>query len=510
MDKNKDEIFNEDTFNAIITNRAVRQNVAYQSHLLFFHIFFPHYVKYPIAEFQKDIFRITEDASNKLACIVAFRGSGKSTLVTLSYSLWSVLGIQQKKFVLIICHTQAQARYHMASLKYELEHNRLLKSDLGPFREEIGSGEWAMSSVVFKNTGARIMVASVDQSVRGIRHRQDRPDLIILDDIEDMNSVRTYEGRTKIFDWFSREIIPLGDIGTRIIAVGNLLHEDSLMMQLKRRMDHKEINGVYRWFPLIDDKGKCLWPEKFDTKEKIEELRSSVISETAWLMEYLLINTSDKERIIWPEWLRYYKIMPEKNEKNEYRGAFIGGDLAISEKERADCTAMVTAHVFGYGEKMKIYIGPNPINERLDFSTSLETAKLLSTSLAHRNRNAQMYVENNGYQEAFIQMIEKDRRIPITGIPSRGDKRTRLALVSTAVKSGQVLFPIKGAEELISQLTGFGMERHDDLTDAFSIVVGEIIKNNHGRPGMIVWGRAPIKFGPGGERNFGISKDMKF
>jgi len=91
-----------DILSAIVKDRAVRQAVARQSHLMFFSLYFPHYVKYPTAEFQKDIFRLTEDSSNKLACIVSFRGSAKSTLVTLSYALWSILGTQQKKFVLII------------------------------------------------------------------------------------------------------------------------------------------------------------------------------------------------------------------------------------------------------------------------------------------------------------------------------------------------------------------------------------------------------------------------
>ena len=72
----------KNVFEAIAKDRGVRQTVARDSHLMFFHIYFPHYVKYEIAEFQKEIFRITEDATNKLACIVAFRGSGKSTLVT--------------------------------------------------------------------------------------------------------------------------------------------------------------------------------------------------------------------------------------------------------------------------------------------------------------------------------------------------------------------------------------------------------------------------------------------
>lgn len=507
---NKINFFDEEAFNGIVNNRAVRQRVTSESHLMFFHIYFNHYVRYPIAEFQKDIFRITEDVNNKLACIVAFRGSGKSTLVTFSYSLWSVLGVQQKKFVLIICQTQAQARQHMANLKHELENNTLLKSDMGPFREELGSGEWAMSSLVFKNNGARIMVASVDQSIRGIRHRQHRPDLIILDDIEDMNSVRTYEGRTKIVDWFSREIVPLGDIGTRIILVGNLLHEDSLMMQLKRKIDKNEIQGIHRWFPFLDDHGNCLWKEKFDTPEKIEALKQSVTNESAWLMEYLLLAISDTSKVIHSQWIKFYNEIPAKTEKNEYICTRIGVDLAISQKDRADYTSMVSAHVFGYGDDMKVYIEPNPINERLDFSSSLETAKLLSTSLAHKGRNAHMYIENNGYHEAFVEMMKRERSISVEGIPSRGDKRTRLALVSMLVKSGRVLFPKKGAEELLTQLTGFGMERHDDLADAFSLVIGEILKNNHCKIDWFIT-EAPPRYWPDGRGDdFHISMDMKF
>ena len=183
QNQNSDELFD-----AITKDPAVRRAVTRESHAMFFPIYLRHYIGYPMAEFQKDIIRTTEDQSNPLACIVAFRGSAKSTLVTLSYSIWAVLGVQAKKFVLIVCQTQAQARQHMMNLRRELEQNALLKSDLGPFKEEFGSGEWAMSSLVFKNTGARIMVASIDQSIRGVRHYQHRPDLIILDDIEDLNS----------------------------------------------------------------------------------------------------------------------------------------------------------------------------------------------------------------------------------------------------------------------------------------------------------------------------------
>jgi hypothetical protein len=34
------------------------------------------------------------------------------------------------------------------------------------------------------------------------------------------------------------------------------------------------------------------------------------------------------------------------------------------------------------------------------------------------------------------------------------------------IKNGAVKFPRKGCEELINQLLGFGVEKHDDLVDA--------------------------------------------
>lgn len=459
----------DETLEAIARDRMVRQTLARQSHLMFFHLYFPHYVKYPIADFQKEIFRITEDATNNLACIVAFRGSGKSTLVTFSYAIWSILGAQQKKFVLIICQTRAQARQHMMNLRRELENNRLLRSDLGPFQEDSG-GEWAMSSIVFSNTRARIMIASVEQSVRGVRHYEYRPDLIILDDVEDLNSTKTIEGRNGIFDWFTREIVPLGDMGTRIIAVGNLLHEDSLMMRLKSKIDDKELKGVFRWFPLIDEEGKCLWPGKFDTQEKIDELCQSVANELAWQQEYLLKIVSDSTRVIWPDWIQYYDGDAPKTDYAGYDITAVGIDLAISLRDTADYTAMVFARVITVKDDTKIYILPNPVNERMSFPDTIDRVKAIHNGITG-DTVRKIYVESIGYQESVIQQLAHDG-VKVEGITHHGqDKRARLALTTHHIKTGSILFPRRGAEELIAQLTGFGTEKHDDLADAFAIVV---------------------------------------
>ncbi|RJQ33045.1 hypothetical protein C4572_00110 [Candidatus Parcubacteria bacterium] len=476
----------ENVFEAIAKDRFLRRQLGRRSHQMFFTMYFPHYIQHPMAEFHKDIFRITEDLSNNLACIVAFRGSGKSTLITFSYSLWAILGVQQKKFVLIICQTQAQARQHMANLKHELENNVLLKSDMGPFKEENGVGDWAISSLVFDNTGARIMIASIDQSIRGIRHREHRPDLIILDDIEDGNLVRTLESRNKIAEWFYREVIPLGDIGTRIILCGNLLHEDSLMMRLKKKVDDKEIKGIYKWFPLLDENGTCLWPGKFNTPEKIKELRQGVISETAWQQEYLLRIVSDASRVIFPEWIHYYdgNIKPIMAEKSKFPKMYAAVDLAISEKETADCTAIIQALVSGYGKNIKIYILPNPVNKRMAFPETIEHLKATISTLGSGGK---LFVETVGFQEAYLQQLLKDGCSKVEGVKALTDKRSRLALTASLIQEGKILFPQKGCKELLAQILNFGLERHDDLADAFSILIQKIMEIEEKNQGFYVW-----------------------
>jgi hypothetical protein len=119
-------------FEVLRKQRAVRMELARSSHYYFFHLYMGLYVQYPTASFQKELYAITEDENTKHAVIVAFRGSGKSTIVTLSYPMWAILGKQQKKFIVILSQTQPQARMHLTNIKREFESNELLRKDFGP------------------------------------------------------------------------------------------------------------------------------------------------------------------------------------------------------------------------------------------------------------------------------------------------------------------------------------------------------------------------------------------
>jgi len=51
------------------------------------------------------------------------------------------------------------------------------------------------------------------------------------------------------------------------------------------------------------------------------------------------------------------------------------------------------------------------------------------------------------------------------------DKRARLRVAARYIKTGVVKFPRKGAEQLITQLLGFGSEKHDDAVDALVYLI---------------------------------------
>jgi len=489
------EAFSKEKMKALVGNQESRRALTAESHKFFFSVYFNSYITHRFAEFHHEIFRLSEDEKVRMLVVMSFRGSGKSTILNTSLAIWSILGKQKKKFILILSETQEQARTHLKNLKAVLEENQLLKADLGPFQEIQES--WNATTLIIPKYDARITVASSEQSVRGMRNKEHRPDLIIADDIESSPSVKTRDSRNKIDDWFTSEILPIGDVGTRIVVVGNQLHRDSLMMRLKARIEAGEMDGVYKQYPLLDENGACLWPEKFKKQEDIDDLRKVIGREEIFQREYLLNLVDKKDQVIKKEWVCFYETLPEihedtedsefcigrgirvlswpekpKEEPFDYRGTVVGVDPAISLGDRADFTAMVGCHVFGYGDDMKIFILPLIINEKLSLQGILATAKRFKQM--YPRETVRFVVEDVAAQNYLCQLMKSEGLFVSPMKVSGLSKHDRLVNSTPHFEKGRVLFPREGAEHLIEQVLDFGTEKHDDLADALTSMIAEI------------------------------------
>ncbi len=463
---------NDEIIQQISKNRDLRIAITSKSHLMFFSTYFASYMEYGISDLHRELFKLTEQTDSPLSVVMAFRGSAKSTIMTMSYPIWAIVGEQQKKFVVIASQTQYQARVHLMNIKRELESNALLANDLGPFFEQ--RDEWGGSSLFIPKYNARITAISSEQSVRGIRHGSKRPDLIIADDVEDVPSVKTKEGRNKTFDWYTGEIIPAGDIYTKRIVVGNLLHEDSLLMRLKSLIERNEIDGTFIEWPILKN-GKSTWPDKFPNMQAIRRMKRIIASRVSWEREFMLHLVADDDQIIDRSNIHYYDEVPPYL-RGQYRRTIVGVDLAISESDKADLTAILTLEVINSNQLQRIYIKPNPVNKRMSFHETINQLKIVSDQYDY----PKLYVEQTAYQAAVVQQLQSDG-LNVKGVTPQSDKRSRLNMIADKIQRGLILFPEKGAEELITQLVGFGVEKHDDLVDALTMAVLEFIRDNrHG------------------------------
>lgn len=472
-----------------------RKALTRESFSWFFANYFTHYITCPTAEFQKAIFDLLQRDNLLKIAITAFRGSAKSTIATLAYPIWAMIGKPEKKYALVVSQTQELSKQILTNMKQELSSNELLIRDFGPFTEV--ADEWRSNSFVIPQYNARISAISQSESIRGLRHRQYRPDLIVIDDVEDLESVKTKENRDGLWDWFTGEAMPIGDIGTKIVVVGNLLHEDSLMMRLKESINLGKMEGVYREYPLIDVKGKIAWPGKYPTMKDIEAKRREVADDSAWYREYLLKFISDDRRIVQRGWPKYYADLPDL-QSFPIRIIGIGVDLAISEKNTADFTALVPFIVIGYGDDLKIYILPYIVNKRINFTDTIAEIKRVCDLLNQDfKRVPTVYVENVNYQIAVVQQLTIEKVMAEAVAISGMNKQTRLEVATPYIRQGKMLFPQKGAETLISQIVNFGIEKHEDLVDAFTILVLKILESDRPtyksdgplRPPVSHWGR---------------------
>lgn len=448
----------------VLKEPETRVNIVEKSHLMFFTTYFARFMEFPMAPMHYEMFNLSEKTESPLVVISAFRNSAKSTILNQSYALWSLFGIQKKKFIIIVSQTEVLAKAHFQNIKRELENNELLRQDLGPFEEE----QWNAGSLILKRYNARIMAMSVGQAIRGLRHGEHRADLIICDDLEDINSTRYTDSREETYKWFNREIVAIGSAKTKVVVLGNPLHEESLIKRLETQIVGGERTGIYREFPIVDDEDKIYWPGKFPDLASIETEKLRVGDKFAWANEYLLKIVGDKEPIIEKEWVNYYQELPTEL-RNQAITFASGVDLAVSEKDSADYTAIVGAKIVGRGDDMKIYLLPNPLNAKTQLPVTIDNICTIAKSYGDHKHT--FYVEEVGTQMGVTQLLKK-KEIEAVGIGvGRNDKRTRLALISEWIRSGKILFPAHGAEDLLRQMLNFGLERHDDLVDALTTLI---------------------------------------
>ena len=452
----KDKIQNSKTF---------RINLAKNSYLWFFHIYFAKYIKYQTADFQKEWCNLLEDWDNKFLEIIGFRGSGKTTYTMLGFPIWAMIA-GKSHYTLILGDTFSQIKEHIYNIKNELETNKLLVNDFGSFE---GQELWTATDIVIPKYDAKISARSTGQKIRGIRYKQWRPQLIIGDDLENQESVRTREQREKAYRWYLGDVIPSGDKETKNILIGNLLHQDCLMARMANEIKSGQREGKLWEIPLVDEKGNISWKGKYPNMEAIKKQKRVVNNEKTWQREYMLKIVSEEGQLFKEEFITYYEAIPKLTRIG------IGVDLAAGQNEANDYSVIV---VGGADENNNFYtLKVVRMKERFGKVSEAISRVYHSFENSYPEIPVLLGVENVAYQLGMIQELQDRHGLPVKGITRVRDKRARLEVLTPYWEAGKILFNRdKEQQVVIDELVGFGIEVHDDAADAFEIAHQLIVR----------------------------------
>lgn len=212
----------------------------------------------------------------------AFRGDAKSTLVE-EYTILSVL-FKDFTFPIIIGNTYDRACERLATIKHELETNEEL---IELFGNQVGP-VWSADTIILAN-GARIQAFGARQSLRGAKTKQnDRPDLAVVDDLEDEDNIATEAARNKTRRWFDGSLIPALVPTGKIRMVGTPLHPKSLLEEKRNAPGWKSV-VIPIYYIAEDGQEVSSWPDRFPMKW-IRERKQSFIDAgaiTEWEQEYM-------------------------------------------------------------------------------------------------------------------------------------------------------------------------------------------------------------------------------
>lgn len=478
---------------------------------LFGKTYLSHYLTLPPPAFHKQLCRLWQKQVMKGLCpstenlpemletkgcrlaIAAPRGHAKSTVMSLQNVLHAAL-YGYKKYILLVSDTEAQAASFLEAVKSELEDNPDILQDFGDLRGKV----WK-STVILLRSGVRIDAVGSGQKLRGRRHGARRPDLILLDDIENDQEVLSPDGRKKLERWFFGAVSKAGDRYTDIVCIGTVLHHDSLLVQLLQ-------NPAYHSLCLraVEQFSDCplwkIWQEKYTDLSDPRRDKTALRYFQAHKKE-MLAGT----KVLWSKKLSYYDLMCMLVSEGE--GAFYR-EMQNAPMDPSSCLFprdwlkyYNPAEVdFSSGFRFFGYCDPSlGKTADSDFSAIITLAQnvrsgvmyVLDADILRRHPDSiirdilekarWLLREYGGKYSAFgaetnqFQWFLKERLaaesaaegvyLPITEVRSSSDKTLRIQTLQPDVRNGYLLFR-QDQEELLRQLTQFPLARHDDGPDA--------------------------------------------
>lgn len=388
--------------------RAVRINRAVQDYNFFCTTYFAHLMSpagqlVANAPFHLEAAKYIHSHPEAQAVFEWARAHAKSTHISLLIPLW--LKIQKAfKVMLLVGKSQDMAIRLLGDLQIELSYNERYIADFG---EQIKKGEWEESHFVTQDNIAFFALGR-GQSPRGMKYASNRPDYIVVDDIDDDELVRNPARVKQVTEWLLSAVYNTMRGGKgRFIVVGNRIGRNSVIASLADNpaFHHSVVNA-------LDIHGKATWKNHYSTKE-LNQVRNT-IGELAWQKEYMnnpILEGSIFKEIKWtkPLALRHYA----------YLVCYTDPSFKNTDKSDYKATVLIGKTRQGHYHILKAYVRKASVMEMVSWHYALYE------ELQQAGAVCSFFMEANYVQDMLLETFVKEGKQRRQHLPIQGDKRAK-------------------------------------------------------------------------------------
>lgn len=433
----------------------------------FVEYYFPHYCK------NKETGKIIHSAkfhiqaANKIistrnlkAVFMWARGHAKSTHMDIFIPMWlkcqKVRGIN---VMVLVGKSQDNANTLLADLQAELQYNQRYIADFG---QQYSAGTWQEGEFVTQDECA-FFARGRGQSPRGLRYRNNRPDYIVLDDLDDDELCENEKRVRKMTDWVKEALFGSLDGGRgRFVMVGNLISKNSVLNNIAKT------KGVYlSRVNVYDSKGNVSWSEKW-TKQEVQDMEDFMGYRSFQKEE--MNNPITEGAVFKNDWIKWAKPLPLK----DYDEIIAYCDPSFKSSSKNDYKAIkVWAKKGTQLHHLFAFVRQCSVSEMVRWFYDLHERMLQENVICN------YYIEANFLQDIILDEFTTEGNIRGYQLPIRADKRSkpdkfqRIEAISPLWERGFVFYNIDMQNDKdmlagIDQTLAFekGSRSHDDAPDA--------------------------------------------
>lgn len=228
----------------------------------------------PVPEFHTEIWSLLTDQEKERVLLAIPRGHAKTTLAKLSV-IWYWL-FTKHRFCVYLSNTAPIAKGACRDIIEWLSHPNFTQiyGQVRVIKQSDNEGLWIFDLPTGDGKWKRCILRALGQGqqMRGINIDNQRPDLAIVDDVEDLENTASESQQKKLDQWMFGPFLKALAKTHKVLWLGNMLAKTSLLSRLGRNP---------RWNPVLFGalvKGpngtlRPLWPDRWTVEALMEDFR---------------------------------------------------------------------------------------------------------------------------------------------------------------------------------------------------------------------------------------------